>query len=114
MCANSLTFSDLVNILKEFGIALGFGINWDTNITYWCEKGVITPLVWFKSLRWNWPKEKILSKLLGISFGLNLDVVDVKSFLIEKIKKQLSYWCFVHLSLVGRTIIITLVLTYSL
>lgn len=71
LCANSLTLSNLVNILKEFGIALSFGINWDMNVTYWCEKGVITPLAWVKSLRWKWAKEKILSKLLGTSFGLN-------------------------------------------
>jgi hypothetical protein len=79
-------------------------------MTYWCEKGVITPLVWVESLRWKWAKEKILFKLLDISFGLNLDVVDVESFVIDKIKKKLSYWCFFHLSLVRRTI----VLTYSL
>lgn len=81
-------------------------------MTYWYEKGVITPLVWVESLRWKWAKEKILFKLLGISFGLNLDVVDVESFVIDKIKKKLSYWCFVHLSLVGRTIVLTFSLWY--
>lgn len=78
--------------------------------TYWCEKGVITPLVWVESLRWKWAKEKIFFKLLGISFGLNLDGVDVESFIIDKIKKKNVILVFCHLSLVGRAI----VLTYSL
>ncbi len=71
VCVDSHTLSNLVNILKEFSTTLDFGINWDKNIMYWCEKSVITPVVWVESLRWKWAKEKILFKLLGISFGLN-------------------------------------------
>jgi hypothetical protein len=71
VCADSRTLSNLVNILKEFNIAVDFGINWNKSIMYWCEKGVITPVVCVKSLRWKWAKEKILFKLLCTSFGLN-------------------------------------------
>jgi hypothetical protein len=43
-----------------------------------------------------------------------LNVANIDLFLIDKIKKKLSYWCFVHLSLVGRIIIVNSILVLSL
>jgi hypothetical protein len=51
-----------------------------------------------------------LSKFLGTSFHLHLDLKIIDQFLILQIKKKLRYWNFAHLSLVGRTLFVNQVL----
>jgi hypothetical protein len=55
-----------------------------------------------------------LSKLLGTSFGLNLDTKDVDQFLYGKITKKLDYWSIMKLSLAGRAVIYNQVLLSTL
>ncbi len=40
-------------------------------------------LNWDKELKQRWANERDLSKLLGIPFGLNLEVKEVNEFLVE-------------------------------
>jgi hypothetical protein len=58
--------------------------------------------------------ERNLSKLLGTPFGLNLAIMDMDTFLEEKITKKLKYWINIHLSLAGRAIIVNTVLLSTL
>jgi hypothetical protein len=69
---------------------------------------------WVCSFGWRWAKEKELSKLLATLFGLKLDILDVDSFFISKIKKKLSYWCLVHLLLARKIMIANFVLAFLL
>lgn len=84
------SFPNMVNILKKFGIISGLKIDWDKNMVDQCNKNVKEPLDWVCFFGWKWAKEKDLSKPLGTPFGLNLDIVDVDSFFISKIKKKFS------------------------
>jgi len=59
------------------------------------------------NFKWKWAWEKKLSKLLGTPFGLGLEVDDVDRLIfLDKIKKKLVYWCFIHLSLAKNTLIV--------
>jgi hypothetical protein len=64
--------------------------------------------------QWKWAKEKNITKLLGIPFGLGLEVKDIDAFLLNKIKKKLLFWCSTHISLVGRTFIVNQILLATL
>jgi hypothetical protein len=59
-------------------------------------------------------KRKDITKQLGIPFGLRLEVNDINAFLLNKVKKKLSFWCSTHLSLVGRTLIVNQILLSTL
>jgi hypothetical protein len=51
--------------------------------------------------------EKKKSKLLGTPFSLGLEVDDVDRLIsLDKIKKKLVYWYFIHLSLAKKTLIV--------
>ena len=63
---------------------------------------------------WMWAEKDNLSKLLGTSFGLNLNTPDVDQFLYHKISKKLKYWSSMKLSLAGRVIICNHVLLSTL
>lgn len=69
--------------------------------------------------QWKWERNGELSKLLGIAFGLSLDVqdvheVDVDEFLISKIQKKIMYEGSKHLSLTNERIIVNHVLALTL
>jgi hypothetical protein len=51
-------------------------------------------------------KKKNHFKLLGTPFGLNLDVVDVDKFLLNKHKKKNSYWFTTKISLASRMVVV--------
>jgi hypothetical protein len=74
-------------------------------MVYWCNKDVKKPPNWVCSFGWKWAKEKDLSKLLATLYGLKLDILDVDSSFISKIKKKLSYWYLVHLLLARKIVI---------
>jgi hypothetical protein len=61
-------------------------------------------------MRCQWAVEHQLSKLLGTPFGIDLHTGDVDEFLLRKVQKKLTYSTLVHLSLVGRVLIINSVL----
>jgi hypothetical protein len=67
-------------------------------------------LNWLNHYQWKWAREKNITKLLGTSFGLGLEVKDIDAFLLNKIKKKMSFWCSTHLSLVGRTFLVNQIL----
>ncbi len=46
---------------------------------------------WTKEFRRKWVKDGELVKLLGITFGLNLDSKEVNVFLIENLQKKHRY-----------------------
>jgi hypothetical protein len=71
-------------------------------------------LDWLNHYQWKWAREKNITKLLGILFGLGLEVKDIDAFLLNKIKKKLPFWCSIHLSLVGKTFIVTQILLSTL
>jgi hypothetical protein len=52
--------------------------------------------------------------MLGTSFGIQIDTNDIDAFLFQKIQQKLTYWSSVHLSLVGRRIIINSILLSTL
>ncbi len=52
--------------------------------------------------------------LLGIPFGVDLETKDMDEFFIKCLKKKLKYWFLIHLPLVSKTFIISLVLVFSL
>lgn len=69
---------------------------------------------WLDNFQWQWPHEGELSKLLGTTCGLSLQVQDVNNFLIYKIRKKTMYWGSRHLSLAGRSPIVNHVLAFTL
>lgn len=55
-----------------------------------------------------------MSKLLGVAFGLNLEVQDVNAFLMEKIQKKFKFWSTIHLAIAKIGIIVNSILNFSL
>lgn len=58
-------------------------------------------LDWLNHYQWKWAREKNNTKLLGTPFSLGLEAKDIDAFLLNKIKKKLSFWWSTHLSLVA-------------
>ncbi len=79
-------------------------------MVYWCNKDVKKPPNWVCYSGWKWAKVKDISKLLATLFALKLDILDVDSFFISKIKNKLSYWYLVHLLLARKIVIANFVL----
>jgi hypothetical protein len=63
---------------------------------------------------YRWTKEEDITKFLGTSLGLNLIVKNMDSFLLERIQKKNKFWTIVHLPLVGKANIISLLMNYIL
>jgi hypothetical protein len=95
-------------ILHEFHSASGLIINWPKSLAYWFSALPTPP--WLDDFDCPWATLGNLTKLLGIPFGLDLDIVDVDNFLLQKIQSKLDYWTSTMLSLVGRTIIVNSIL----
>ena len=106
------TTLNLINILTTFKSASGLEINWAKSSAYWCCD--IDKPPWLEDVGWSWAREKDLSKLLGTSFGVDLDTGDIGSFLINRIKSKLEYWTNTKLPLAGRALIIKQVLLLSM
>ena len=81
---------NLVNLLKPFSLALGSDINCSKSTTYWHNPATNKPRL-LDIFHWKWVQGEI-SKLLGTTFGLSLDVHDVIEVLIDKTKKKITYW----------------------
>jgi len=48
-------------------------------------------LDWLNHYQWKWAREKNNTKLLGTPFSLGLEAKDIDAFLLNKIKKKLSF-----------------------
>ncbi len=57
---NHQSFSNMVNILKEFGITSSLKIDQDKSMAYWWHKNVKEPLDRVCFFGWKWEKEKDL------------------------------------------------------
>ena len=79
-------------------------INWEKSSAYWFDKFTHKP-EWLSVYNWRWAEEGDLFKLLGIPFGLNLNVSDIDNFLYSKISRKLAYWSTMKFSLAGRTLV---------
>jgi hypothetical protein len=55
-----------------------------------------------------------LSKLLGLSFGIDITTNDVDQFLMDKIVKKSHYWTTLKLSLASRAVVVNMVLPSTL
>ena len=62
----------LVGILYKFGITFELEINWHKSVVCWCSRGWL--LRWVGKYQWKWVATKDLSKLLGMPFGLHLEM----------------------------------------
>jgi len=51
---------------------------------------------------------------MGSLFGLSLTSGDVDAFLLEKIKKKLSFWCTAKINTIGRIVIVNHVVLSAL
>jgi hypothetical protein len=60
-------------------------------MAYWNNKKKNQKPKWTKEFRWKWVKDGELVKLLGMTFGLNLDSKEVDVFLIENLQKKHRY-----------------------
>jgi hypothetical protein len=95
---------NLVDLLRSFAQASGLYINREKSIAYWFASNPAPP--WLATFDFPWVEECSLSKLLGISFGLNLDTQDIDAFLLGKVTKKLGYWVNVHFFLEDRVVIV--------
>ncbi len=101
----------VVSLLKYFLHFFELDLNWDKNLAY--SHGVLhLKPQWLRKRRWKWAIEGELSKLLGISFGLNLEVQDLDFLLIDKIQKKIKYQSTIHLSIIGTNIIVNLMFVF--
>ena len=100
---------EFVKTLETFSQASGMDINWKKSCAYWFDKHT-HKLKWLPGYIWKWAEEGDLSKLLGTSFGLNLNTKDVDQFPYNKMTKKLEYWSNMKLSLAGRIVICNQVL----
>jgi hypothetical protein len=62
----------IVGIFHKFGNASAFEVNWHKNVAYWCSRG--RPPRWVEKYQWKWATIGDLSKLLGMPFGLKLEL----------------------------------------
>ena len=95
---------ELVRLLRTFNETSGMEINWEKSCVYWFDKYTHKP-EWLAGYNWKWAEEGDLSKLLGMPFGLNLNIPDVDNFFYTKISKKLDYWSTMKLFLGGRIVI---------
>jgi hypothetical protein len=102
----SLTGS--IQLLEDFGNATGLVLNFEKSRAYWFSTQPLPN--WTALSPIPWAADNQLSKLLGTAFGLNLSVIDTDDFLFNKIKKKLTYWTAIHLSLAARSTIVNSVL----
>ena len=63
---------EMVRIFKVFSEASSMEINWEKSCAYWHDKFTYKP-EWLNGYNWKWAKERDMSKLLGMPFGLNLN-----------------------------------------
>jgi hypothetical protein len=101
-----------IMLLELFYLASGLLINWTKSVAYWLSQE--PPPIWLQVTRCQWAIEHRLSKLLGTPFGIELSTQDIDDFLYNKIRRKLTYWTTIHLSLVGRVLIVNTVLLSSL
>ena len=85
--ANHDYIKNLINLLLLFNKVSGMDINRSKNITYGILDG--EKLEWLDSLGLRWTRGRKLSKLLGTTFGLNLNYQDVNDFLFQKVRPKL-------------------------
>jgi hypothetical protein len=69
--------------LEIFLFIRGLEVDWEKIGANWSDKKMKEKLNWDKELKQRWANERDLSKLLGIPFGLNLEVKEVNEFLVE-------------------------------
>jgi hypothetical protein len=103
---------NLISLLNLFHLTSGLEINWGKSVAYWLA--TTPPPNWLQWIRCQWAVEHQLSKLLSTPFGIDLHIGDVDEFLLTKVQKKLTYWTSVHLSLIGRALIVNSVLLSSL
>jgi hypothetical protein len=82
------------------------------SLAYWFVEW--DPPDWLQYFDCTWAETGNIAKLLGIPFGIEIDIVDVDSFLFQKIHKKLVYWTSLKLSLAGRSVIVNSVLLSTL
>lgn len=111
--ANLDSTSTLVNILQSFSLASGLLINWAKSGAYWQGRNAQRP-AWSQNFGWSWIPEGNLSKLLGSPFGLSISTADIDNFLVDKVRRKLTYWTSTKLSLAGRRLIVNQVLMSTL
>ena len=105
--------STLINILHSFSLPSGLLINWSKSGAYWEGRNRPRP-AWTQNFDWTWIPEGNISKLLGSPFGLSVSTADIDHFLMEKIRKKLTYWTSTKLSVAGRRLIVNQVLLSTL
>jgi hypothetical protein len=98
-------------LLDLFHLASGLLINWTKSIAYWLSNE--PPPDWLCNTRCQWAVERQLSKLLGTPFWIDLSIQDIDEFLYTKIRKNLTYWTTVHLSLARRVVIVVNMVLFS-
>ena len=103
----------MVNILHAFTSASGLLLNWTKSGAYWAGRNAQPPN-WANQFGWTWEEGGRVSKLLGTPFGLSIATNDLDEFLIDKIRKKLSYWTTTKLSLAARRLIVNQVLLSTL
>ena len=97
-------FNQLKFAITRFGLASGLWPNWNKSLLFWVSKRA--PQAWLDFFGCSWVAEQYLAKMLGTSFNIRMDIVDIDAFMMQKIQWKLSYWLSIHLSLAGRQVII--------
>lgn len=75
---------NMVDIFGTFSFVSSLKLDWDKFVAYWQSMTGEIP-TWLNHCQWKWARNEEFSKLLGIGFGLSLDVKDVDEFLMSKI-----------------------------
>ncbi len=84
-------YTNMVNLLEFFLLMHDLKINWDKSIVSWSWQRSKKKLGWTKGFKWKWPKASAFSKLLGVPFGLDLDVKEVMTLCWRKCIRSLGF-----------------------
>jgi len=92
-------YTNKVNLLVFFLLMHDLEITWDKSIIFWSWQRSKKKLGWTEGFKWKWPKTSAFSKLLGVPFGLDLDVKEVMTLCWRKCIRSLGFGilCTFHL-----------------
>ncbi len=102
-----------VDLLNKFLHISRLELNWHKSMAFWYGTSNFR-LRWLGKYKWKWALEGDMSKQLGATFGLTLEVKDVDGFLIDRIQKKIKIWSTNHLPIAGRATIVNSVLSSTL
>lgn len=100
-----------LGILHKFRTTFGLEINQHKFVAYWCGRGL--RLGWVEKYHWKWAANGNLSKLLGMPFGLDLELRHVDQIWRNRVKSKLKYWSSTTLLLAWQILIVNKVFMSS-